>query len=185
MKRLGTSIGKGLDDVIGKIQITETNNGVTTTHYVTPTAEDSVNFVPWKYTPSPAVQSMEMPPLLQPIVNLVDSQPISVNTSSPSTDLTIQQNSTTSAATTSAAITDIATPTQSPTVAGSGTRETYIYNPYQIRNLLDDKVRYDLTFKDYKKIMKVGDVSDYFRIRNVLKSCNTEDDCMAQLTALY
>ena len=172
MTSVGKVIGQGLD----KIKVTETVNGVTRIRYETPTTNQPMS----QSTELPVQPTTELPVVSQPVMPL-PSVPISTSTSTPSLATPTTQQNTLPSTT----ITNIATPTQSQTVAGSGTRETYIYNPYQIRNLLDDKVRYDLTFKDYKKIMKVGDVSDYFRIRNVLKSCNTEDDCMAQLTALY
>ncbi len=172
MKSIGKVIGQGLD----KIKVTETIDGVTRIRYETPTTNQPMP----QSTELPVQLTTELPVVSQPVM-LLPSVQISTSTSTPSLATPTTQQNTLPSTT----ITDIAIPTQSPTFAGSGTRETYIYNPYQIRNLLDDKVRYDLTFKDYKKIMKVGDVSDYFRIRNVLKSCNTEDDCMAQLTALY
>ena len=72
-----------------------------------------------------------------------------------------------------------------PVVGSSNLNETYVYNPFQIKRLLDEDVRNNLSFRDYKRIMKVGDVSEYFKIREILKSCNSENDCISKLEALY
>ncbi len=62
-------------------------------------------------------------------------------------------------------------------------KDKFVYSPSDISRVLLVKNK-DISFKEYKKMFNNVDVSDYFKLREVFKKCDTDDDCKLQLSQI-